>query len=68
MANDWVRIYSTNQVHQAEIARSILEEHEIACVILNKRDSAYQTFGDVELYTVRDRVIEALNILKKHEL
>jgi len=41
-----------------------LEEIGIEAVIINKKDSSYGTFGELELYTQRDNILRAINILK----
>lgn len=65
---DWVKIFETNQLHKAEIIKSLLIENEIECVSLNKKDSAYGIFGDIELYTLRVDVIKALHLINHNNL
>ncbi len=64
---NWQKIYGTNNLPQAEIIRSLLQEHDIQAIILNKRDSAYNLFGEVEVHVLRKEVIKAIQLLK-HEL
>jgi len=63
-ANPWVKIYSTEMLYKAEIAKGVLEEHGIPAVILNKRDSAYQNFGYVEVYVNSEYAVKAVNLIK----
>jgi len=67
MEKKWTKIYSTNQLHLAEITKAVLEDHEIVTFMLNKKDSMY-LFGEIELYTLQRDVLRAINIIKKNEL
>lgn len=65
MEKDWVRAYETKQEYLAEIARSVLFDNDIESVIINKKDSIYNTLGDIEIYVNRDNLIRAKQILQK---
>lgn len=49
MENNWIKIYTTENPVTAEIIKQGLIEHDIAAVIMNKKDSSYQTFGVIEV-------------------
>jgi hypothetical protein len=61
----WEAIYSSPVLYKVEILRALLEEEEISAVILNKKDSAYLSFGEIELYVKRDDVLNAMQIVRK---
>ena len=63
----WVKIYSTNQIQQPEIIKSILEENNIPCTTIDKKDSSY-IFGEIEIYVPEENVAVAINLLKEHEI
>lgn len=63
MEKDWVRIFESPDEMKVEIARQLLEEHQITSAIINKRDRVY-LIGDIELYVNRDMVIRAKSLLK----
>jgi hypothetical protein len=63
----WVKIYSTNQIQQPEIIKSIFEDASIPCTTLDKKDSSY-IFGEIEIYVPEENVEEAMNLLKEHEI
>jgi len=65
MENDWVIAYESKQEYLAEIARTVLSDNDIESVIINKKDSAYNSFGDIEIYVNRDNLIRAKQILQK---
>ena len=67
MLNDWVKIFATPNPIEAEIVLSMLQEHGIDAVEMNKRDSSYQAFGYVELYCPKINVMEALQLIHKNK-
>ncbi|MBA7582102.1 hypothetical protein ES708_24022 [subsurface metagenome] len=67
MEKDWVIVYSTNQIYLAEIAKQVLADNGMNSIIINKKDSSYNDFGDIELYVNRDFVIEAKALIKEIE-
>ena len=64
---NWVKIYSTNQIQQPEIIKSILEDAEIPCTTIDKKDSSY-IFGEIEIYVPEENVEAAVNILKENKI
>lgn len=70
MEKNWVRIYKSTNFYQSEIVKQMLLQHKIAAVLLNKQDSSYRSFGNVEVYVHQgdfDQAIELL-ILNQIEL
>ena len=65
MSENWVKIFSTDLLYKAEIARGVLEENEIKAVVLNKQDSAYVSIGLFELYVNKENVLRASNLIKE---
>ncbi|MCZ2224012.1 MAG: DUF2007 domain-containing protein [Chitinophagales bacterium] len=47
---NWFLLYSTKNIMEASIIQGMLEENQIPVQILNKLDSSYPVFGDIELY------------------
>ncbi len=60
---DWKTVYTTEIEHRAMIVKDVLEKTEISAVILNKRDSSYNNFGNFEVSVNPDHVIKALKII-----
>ncbi len=48
--NGWYKLYITRNYAEANIIKGMLEENNIQVVIMNKLDSSYINFGDIELY------------------
>ena len=68
MYNDgWIKIYTTNLAHQAEIAKALLLDSEIESFLIDKKDSMF-SFGDMELYVKLENEILAKLILTQNKL
>ncbi|WP_018613730.1 DUF2007 domain-containing protein [Segetibacter koreensis] len=50
MTEKWYLLYSTRNLPEASIIKGMLEENNVPVMILNKQDSSYLNFGDIELY------------------
>jgi len=66
MEKNWIQVYSTNQMFQAELFKQVLEDHKIEAVILNKKDSSYK-FGEIEVYVKNDNVMKAKMLAKEFD-
>ena len=61
---DWFKLYSTKNYLEANIIKGKLEENNIQAVILNRQDSSYVAFGEIELYVpahLKDIALQLLN-------
>ncbi|MCC6690591.1 MAG: DUF2007 domain-containing protein [Bacteroidia bacterium] len=61
--NNWIKIYTTAEIHKAELLKALLIENDILCVIINTQDSLYKSIGEAALYVERDNVIRAKYIM-----
>lgn len=64
MEKDWVSVLHTGENFQAEIAKEILENEEIKCVIINEHDSTFPSIGDFEVMVHKDYADKAIELLK----
>ena len=64
MEKNWVSVYHTGQNFQAEIAKEILENEEIKCVIINENDSTFPSIGEIEIMVHKDFSEKAIELLK----
>jgi Putative prokaryotic signal transducing protein len=48
--NTWQKIFSTRVYSEAAIIKGMLEENQIPVQLLNKQDSSYPMFGDIQLF------------------
>lgn len=60
----WQTIFRTDQAWQAEIVKAVLEDNNMTPVIISKRDSSYNNFGQYEVHVAADDVLRALQIIK----
>lgn len=70
MPQNWIKIYSTSQLHKAEIVRAVLEDHDIPTTEMNKMDSMHihLTIGEIEIFVDQENVIRATHLITKHDL
>ena len=59
-----IKLLSTNDANKAEITKQMLEENNIKVVLLNKQDSSYLMFGEIELYINKEQLSQAKKLLK----
>ena len=56
---DWKKVFSSSQLAVSSMVMGILNENEIAAKTLNKQDSSYVFFGEIEVYVPMDMVEKA---------
>lgn len=61
----WEMIFSSSKLYQVEIMKSLLEDENIPCVIVNKQDSAYIVIGEIELYVTSEDILKAKQIINR---
>ena len=49
----------------AELFKRVLADNDIESVIINKMDSTYRTFGDIEVYVRQDQILKAKMLAKE---
>ena len=65
MSNKWEKIYVTQQLYLAELAKGILEENGYQPIILNKTMSGY-LLGNYEVYINReDNILKAIQLINE---
>lgn len=65
MEKNWVKIFSTNQLHLIHLAKALLEEANIETVEINRQDSAYTLLGEIDLYVNLQDVVKARHLLEE---
>ena len=68
MSNGWVIIYKCTNINTAEIIKSLLEDNEIASIIINKMDSMHLHLmnGNIEIHVKEDDAVKAKYIITKN--
>lgn len=65
---NWVKIRTETDQFAAEIIRTMLEDHGIHCVLVNKQISAYQHIGEIEIFVSSEQVVMATHLLAKSSI
>jgi hypothetical protein len=65
MYSDWVIVFTSPQMWEAEFIKGLLQQNNIECISLNKRDSSY-LIGEVEIYVSTADAFLAKQIIQKH--
>jgi hypothetical protein len=63
--NSWTKIFATRNIAEASIIRGLLEENQIPVQQLNKQDSSYVNFGEIELYVPHQFKLTAAQLLEQ---
>ncbi|HEX7691941.1 MAG TPA: DUF2007 domain-containing protein [Sediminibacterium sp.] len=67
MAN-WTKLYATRSMAEASIIQGMLEENEIPVQVMNRQDSSYLNFGDIELYVPEHLAATATQLMNQNLL
>lgn len=60
----WQKIFNTDKSYHAEIVKDVLEDNNITPVLINKRDSSLNNFGQYEIHVASEDVLRALQIIE----
>lgn len=61
---NWIKVFESKMQVRAEIVKGVLEEHGVQSVVLNKKETIYQIFGNYEVHVLRENLILANNLIK----
>ncbi|MFN6946865.1 MAG: putative signal transducing protein [Cytophagaceae bacterium] len=61
---NWEKVFSTDKLYRAELVKSVLEDRGIGAVLVNKKESIYNFFGQIEVHVTHEEVLNALKIIK----
>jgi len=67
MEKDWVKIFASTDFYKAEMVKQLLIGYEIDTVLLNKQDSPYGIFGEVEVYIHKEDFSRAIELMIQNE-
>ena len=65
--DNWEVIYRSPMLYRAEMLKDILENEGIQAVVVNKKDSSYIAFGDIEVYIRQSDALNAKLIVDKFD-
>ena len=58
-------VFRTSELYLAQIIKLKLEEEGVHVILINKMDTSYNNFGQIELYVNQNVVIRAKYIIDK---
>ena len=65
MEEGWKQVFLTGEEYKANMAKDILENAGIKAVLMNQQDTAYKSFGDIEVYVQDADEQKAIELLKE---
>jgi hypothetical protein len=65
--HNWVVLKSNCQAFELEMVKGLLLENRIDAVIMNKKDSSYQMFGESELMIKEEDLHKANELLNSRD-
>jgi hypothetical protein len=68
MEKNWVKIFTSTDFYQSEMVKQALTGNDIESVVLNKQDSSYRTFGNIEVYVHQNDFSKALEVLNLNQI
>ena len=67
MDYNWIRIYTSTDPFKIELLKGFLNQNNIVAMSINKKDSSYLAFGEIELLVDAKDVMKAKILIKKQE-
>jgi hypothetical protein len=61
---NWIKVFESPMQVRAEIVKGVLEENDVQSVVLSKKETVYQIFGNYEVLVQRENLILANNLVK----
>ena len=67
MDYNWIKIYTSTDPFKIELLKGFLDQNNIVAMSINKKDSSYLAFGEIELLVDAKDVMKAKILIKKKE-
>ena len=67
MDYNWIKIYTSTDPFKIELLKGFLNQNNIVAMSINKKDSSYLAFGEIELLVDAKDVMKAKILIKKQE-
>ena len=62
--NNWTKVFSSKEEYKAEIVKDVLMDKQYDPVIVNRKDTAYNIFGEYEVYVAPEYTVLALRVIE----
>ncbi len=63
--NNWQKVYETENNIRASMVRDLLKEKGLNPIIVNKKDSSLNNFGQLEILVSPEDVLPALKLINE---
>ncbi len=67
MEKGWMMVWTVQKEYFAELIKKMLADNDIQAVSINKKDSSYTSFGDIEIYVKEEHHLKARTLIKEFE-
>ena len=67
VSENWKRIASSKQEYQIELLKGMLKKNNIIAISVNKQDSSYLDFGEIDLFVNNKDAKQAQNLILNNE-
>jgi len=61
---NWTKVFSSKAEYKVEIVKDVLADKGFEPVIVNKKDTAYNIFGEYEVYVAPELTVLALRVIE----
>lgn len=62
--SNWSKVYESKLPYRTEMVKDILDQNGISAIIMDKKDSSYDIFGQLEVHVKAESVLNALKIIE----
>lgn len=62
--SNWIVVFESKQEHKVEIVKDVLSDRGLAPVVVNKKDSAYNIFGQYEVHVAKEHAVRAIRVIE----
>ena len=62
--NNWSVVFESKHLHKVEIVKDVLFDRDLEPVIVNKKDTAYNIFGQYEVHVASEHAVRAIRIIE----
>lgn len=61
---NWVKVFEAKEEYKAEIVKDVLADIGCEPVVVNKKDTAYNIFGEYEVYVAPEHTVSAKRMIE----
>jgi len=62
--NNWIMVYGSKEEYKVEIVKDVLFDRGLEPVIINKKDTAYNIFGQYEVHVAPEHAVRAIRVVE----